>query len=114
MAAATTTVAGTAGAWRSVVGRALLPAGTLVEDGWTAEMAIPSRAFATPRTRTASRTAGVFQVQREIQSRNEAVVWAPVSRDVMGFLAQMGTIEGMQQLSMSRNLELLPTVTTIN
>ncbi|MFN7980661.1 MAG: DUF5916 domain-containing protein [Vicinamibacterales bacterium] len=89
-------------------------AGTLVEDGWTAEMAIPFKSLRYPAHKNGEPHRWGFQVQREIQSRNEAVVWAPVSRDVMGFLAQMGTIEGMQQLSMSRNLELLPTVTTIN
>ncbi|MEQ1731940.1 MAG: DUF5916 domain-containing protein, partial [Vicinamibacterales bacterium] len=54
-----------------------------------------------------------FQIQRDIQSKNESDVWAPISRDVLGFLTQMGTLDGMRQLSMSRNLELQPTVTAV-
>lgn len=89
-------------------------AGTLVDDGWTAEMAIPFKSLRYPARKDGEAHRWGFQVQREIQSRNEAVVWAPISRDVIGFLAQMGVIEGMQQLSTSRNLELLPTVTTVH
>jgi len=40
-------------------------------------------------------------------------VWAPVSRDIPGFLRQMGLLEGMSDLSVSRNLEVLPTFTAI-
>jgi hypothetical protein len=90
-----------------------LSAGTLVEDGWTAEMVIPFKSLRYPAHGDGSPHRWGFQVQREIQNRNESVVWAPVSRDVIGFLAQMGTIEGMQQLSTSRNLEFLPTVTAV-
>ena len=54
-----------------------------------------------------------FQVQREIQGKNETVVWAPISRDISGFLRQMGLLEGMSNLSTSRNLELLPSFTAV-
>jgi hypothetical protein len=86
-------------------------AGTLVEDGWTAEMAIPFKSLRYPAREANQPHRWGFQVLREIQSKNERAVWAPVSRDVLGFLSQMGTIEGMRQLSTSRNLELLPTAT---
>jgi hypothetical protein len=88
-------------------------AGTLVHDGWTAEMAIPFKSLRYPSRRPDEPHQWGFQVQREIQSKNERVVWAPVSRDVIGFLTQMGTLDGMRQLSTSRNLELLPTVTAV-
>ncbi|MEQ1909304.1 MAG: DUF5916 domain-containing protein, partial [Vicinamibacterales bacterium] len=89
-------------------------AGTLVEDGWTAEMAIPFKSLRYPARKDNEPHKWGFQVQREIQGKNEAVVWAPISRNVIGFLAQMGTIEGMRQLSTSRNLEFQPTVTGIS
>ena len=40
-------------------------------------------------------------------------MWAPVSRDVAGFLTQMGLLENLTNLSTSRNLEILPTFTAI-
>ena len=89
-------------------------AGRLVDDGWTAELAIPFKSLRYPAHRDGTPHRWGFQIQRDIQSKNESVVWAPVSRDVIGFLAQMGTIEGMQQLSTSRNLEFLPTATSVN
>lgn len=88
-------------------------AGARTEDGWTAEVAIPFKSLRYPAHKDGAPHTWGFQIAREIQGRNELVVWAPVSRDVLGFLAQMGTIEGMSQLSMSRNLEILPTVTTV-
>lgn len=89
-------------------------AGAIVEDGWTAEMVIPFKSLRYPAHKDGAPHRWGFQIQREIQNRNEAVDWSPVSRDVLGFLTQMGTIEGMNQLSLSRNLELLPTVTTVS
>jgi hypothetical protein len=89
-------------------------AGRLVEDGWTAEMAIPFKSLRYPaRARGESHRWG-FQIQRDIESKNESVVWAPVSRSVMGYLTQMGTLTGLQNLSTSRNLEILPTFTAIH
>jgi hypothetical protein len=87
-------------------------AGQLVEDGWTAEMVIPFKSLRYPARGGEAHRWG-FQVQREIQSKNETVVWAPISRDISGFLRQMGLLEGLSNLSTSRNLELLPSVTAI-
>jgi len=53
-----------------------------------------------------------FQIQRDIESKNESVVWA-VSRDIMGFIRQMGVLQGMTDLSTSRNFEIMPTFTAI-
>ena len=94
---------------------ALFHSGTeIVEDGYTAEMAIPFKSLRYPQ-----RAAGVehrwgFQIVREIKGKDqENVVWAPMSRDVRSFMEQMGVLEGMTDLSTSRNLELLPTFTAI-
>ncbi len=89
-------------------------AATIVDDGYVAEMAIPFKSIRYP-----SRDRGVphqwgFQIVREIKSKNqENDVWAPMSRDVSGFMRQMGVLEGMTDLSTSRNLEFLPTFTAI-
>ena len=88
-------------------------AGRIVPDGWTAEVAIP---FKSPRY--PGRAAGEphrwgLQIERNIESKNEAITWAPISSDVMGFITQMGVLEGMTDLSTNRNLEILPTFTAI-
>lgn len=88
-------------------------AGQLVEDGWTAEMVIPFKSLRYPARGGDEAHRWGFQIQREIQSKNETVVWAPISRDISGFLRQMGLLEGISNLSTSRNLELLPSVTAI-
>ena len=88
-------------------------AGRLVEDGFTAEMAIPFKSLRYPRRdgRTAHRWG--LQIARRIGGKDETVVWSPVSRGVAGFLPQMGVVEGMIDLSTSRNIEILPTFTAI-
>ena len=48
-----------------------------------------------------------------MQTKDETVVWTPVTRNVMGLLTQMGILGGMTGLSTSRNLEVLPTATAI-
>ena len=54
------------------------------------------------------------QIVREIRGKDdENAVWAPMSRDVQSFMAQMGVLEGMTDLSTSRNLEILPSFTAI-
>ena len=50
---------------------------------------------------------------RAIPGKTETDVWAPISRDIAGFLPQMGLLDGMTNLSTSRNLEFLPTFTGI-
>ena len=84
--------------------------GTLVDDGWTAEMAIPFKSLRYPSSDVHR---WGFQIARSIRGKNETVVWAPVSRDVSGFLPQMGLLDGLRDLSTSRNLEILPTFTAI-
>ena len=85
--------------------------GQVVADGWTAEMRIPFKSLRYP-----SRPAGVghrwgFQITRVIRDKSEAQSWSPISRGVAGQLTQFGTLEGLSDMSLSRNLELLPEVT---
>ena len=86
----------------------------IVEDGFTAEMAIPFKSLRYPsRARDVAHRWG-FQIVREVKGKDqENQVWAPMSRDESSFFAQMGVLEGMVNLSTSRNIEVLPTFTTI-
>ena len=88
-------------------------AGRIVEDGWTAEMAIPFKSLRYPSREPGAMHRWGFQIERDIESRNEAITWAPISSSVMGFSTQMGVLEGLTDLSTNRNLEFLPTVTVI-
>ncbi len=94
---------------------ALFHSGTeIVEDGYTAEMAIPFKSIRYPERPPGVEHRWGFQIVREIKGKNqENVVWAPMSRDVQSFMAQMGVLEGMTDLSTSRNLEILPSFTAI-
>jgi hypothetical protein len=87
--------------------------GRMVEDGWVAEMAIPFKSLRYPGRQAGEVHRWGFQIERTITGKDESVVWAPVSRNVMGMLRQMGVLEGMTNLSTSRNLEFLPTFTAI-
>ena len=98
-------------AWNSLFDAA----GSPVEDGWMAEMSVPFKSLRYPaRPRGEPHRWGI-QFERDIESKNEAVVWSPMSSDVMGgFVRQLGVLEGLTNLSTSRNLEFLPTATAIH
>ena len=86
----------------------------IVEDGFTAEMAIPFKSFRYPTPPKGEPHRWGFQIVREVKSKDrENQVWAPMSRDETSFFAQMGLLEGMRDLSSSKNLEILPTFTAI-
>jgi hypothetical protein len=86
----------------------------IVEDGFTAEMAIPFKSLRYPTPPRGEPHRWGFQIVREVKSKNEEnQVWAPMTRDQTSFFAQMGLIEGMTDLTTSRNIEILPTVTAI-
>ena len=87
----------------------------IVEDGYIAEMAIPFKSIRYPQRGRGVPHRWGFQIVREIKYKDEENdVWAPMSRDVAGFLTQMGVMEGMTDLSTSRNIEILPTFTAID
>ena len=86
--------------------------GAIVYDGWTAEMAIPFKSLRYPSRGDGAHRWG-FQITRTLQTKDETVVWSPVTRAVAGVLTQMGTLDGLRGLSVSRNLEILPTATAI-
>jgi hypothetical protein len=87
--------------------------GSLVEDGWVAEIAIPFKSLRYPIVSDGGSHRWGFQVLRSIISKDEEVVWSPVSRDVQGFLTQMGDLGGIRDLSTARNLEIQPELTAV-
>ena len=87
-------------------------AAEIVADGFVAEMAIPFKSLRYPRREPGAPHRWGLQIARIIGGRDEADVWSPTSRDIAGFLPQMGTLDGMTDLTRSHNLELLPTFTT--
>jgi TolB-like protein len=87
--------------------------GQIVDDGFTAELAIPFKSLRYPTRGTDTAHNWGFQIVRRIRDKDETVVWSPVSRDIAGFLPQMGVLSGMTGLSTSRNLEFQPTFTGV-
>lgn len=87
--------------------------GSLVEDGWVAEMAIPFKSLRYPAVADGQHHRWGLQVVRSIVSKFEEDVWSPVSRDVQGFLTQMGTVGGLRDLSTAKNLEVRPELTAV-
>jgi hypothetical protein len=86
----------------------------IVEDGYTAEMAIPFKSVRYPSQERDVPHRWGFQIVREVKNKErENQVWAPMSRGESSFFAQMGVLEGMVNLSTSRNIEVLPTFTAI-
>jgi Domain of unknown function (DUF5916)/Carbohydrate family 9 binding domain-like len=89
-------------------------AGSPSGDGWTAELAIPFKSLRYPARGKGEAHRWGLQIERDIEGKDESVVWSPLSRDVMSELGQMGTLEGMTNLSTNHNLEVQPTVTAVN
>src|SRR5215203_374350 len=88
-------------------------AGVLTDDGWSAEFAVPFKSLRYPARGTGEAHRWGLQIERDIEGKDENVVWSPISRDVMSELGQMGTLDGLMNLSTSRNLELMPTMTAV-
>ena len=85
--------------------------GRIVEDGWTAEMSIPFKSLRYPVAAAGGARRWGFQITRVIRGKSEALAWSPISRGVAGQLTQFGVLEGLEDLSRSRNLEILPELT---
>lgn len=88
-------------------------AAEIVDDGFTAEMAIPFKSIRYPRREAGAPHRWGLQIARLIVGKDEVALWSPVSRDIAGFMTQMGILDGMTDLSRSRNIEILPTFTAI-
>ena len=71
----------------------------MVEDGWTAEMAIPFKSLRYPALAGEGGRRWGFQITRVIRGKSEAQSWSPISRGVAGQLTQFGVLEGLSDLS---------------
>ena len=69
-------------------------------------MSIPFKSLRYPSRSTGQPHRWGFQIVRVIRGKGESVVWAPVSQSIAGQLTQMGVLEGLADLSTSRNLEI--------
>ena len=89
------------------------PAGQLVDDGWTAEMAIPIKSLRYPSREAGEAHRWGFQVRREITSKDERRSGRRSRATDANFLRRSASSTGMTNLSTQRNFELLPTFTAI-
>ncbi|MDX1439583.1 MAG: DUF5916 domain-containing protein, partial [Rubricoccaceae bacterium] len=78
----------------------------ILPDGYSVELRIP---FSQLRyTAGAGPTTWGIQYQRDIPANGESSFWAPISPEIQGYVSQMGTLEGLQDLSAPRRVEILP------
>jgi len=79
--------------------------GRLTEDGFIVWMAIPFRSLRFPSART--QTWGIA-LGRIIPRLNEQAFWPYITRRVAGFLQQLATLEGVEDISPGRNGQVIP------
>ncbi len=79
--------------------------GRLTEDGFIVWMAIPFRSLRFPATH--AQTWGIA-LGRAIPRLNEQSFWPYITRRVAGFLQQLATLEGMEDISPGRNWQFIP------
>src|SRR6266566_1235960 len=83
--------------------------GTLTDDGYTVEVAIP---FKSIRYDAGKGKLWGVHVLRQIKHVNgEQDSWMPISKDQSGLLSQEGHITGLEGISRERTLELIPSLT---
>lgn len=83
--------------------------GTLTEDGWTVEVAIPFKSLRYVAGK--DKLWGVHFWRRIKRFNNELDMWMPISRDISSWLAQEGHLAGLDGISTERTLELIPSLT---
>lgn len=77
------------------------------DKGYTVELSIPFKSLRFPHAN--AQTWGL-QIQRNIRRKNEEIYWHPRSRDINGFLSQIGKLHIEGELEKGRNLEIMPVV----
>jgi len=75
------------------------------EQGWTAEYRIP---FSQLRFPEASEHTFGFAIWRDIARHNERMSWPLYRRSRTGFVSQWGEVEGFNNITSPRRLEILP------
>lgn len=82
--------------------------GRLTEKGYVVWMAIP---FSSVRFRNASPQTWGIALSRSIVRKDETAYWPYVSRQIDGLLQQMGTLDGMENVSTGHNIQIIPYAT---
>lgn len=81
------------------------------DEGYSVELAIPFKSLRFPKART---QVWGFQIKRNIRRKNEEIYWHPRSRNINGFLIQVGRLQIDSALAQGRNLEVMPVLTGIH
>ncbi len=83
--------------------------GSIVEDGWVCEVAIP---FKSLRYEAGEGKLWGIHVWRNIDRFNDEIdSWMPISRDKVGLLNQAGKITGLEGIDTERQIEVIPSLT---
>jgi hypothetical protein len=79
--------------------------GRVIANGYVVWMAIPFRSL-----RFSDRPVQTWGIAlgRTIPRKNETAFWPHISRRGLGFIAQMGTLTGIERISPPRNVQLAP------
>jgi hypothetical protein len=83
--------------------------GTLTEDGYSVEVAIPFKSLRYRRGK--DKLWGLQVFRRTLRLNNEEDSWMPISRSNVSLLGQAGHLTGFEDLDTGRTLELIPSVT---
>lgn len=86
-------------------------AGQITPDGYRVEMAIPLKQLRFSPSDD-SQIWGVDFVRQFPRDRENRISNNPIDRDISCYLCQLRKLEGMSNLEASRNLEIIPTLTT--
>lgn len=86
-------------------------AGEITETGYTVEMAIPLKQLRFSPSE-GIQTWGINLVRNYPRDRSNRIANTPLDRDIACYLCQIGKAEGFADLEVSRNLEIIPTLTT--
>jgi hypothetical protein len=76
-------------------------------EGWVAEFRIP---FSQLRFSEAPEQIWGFNIERDIQRKNETVLWKPIPKDASGWVSEYGELAGINGIRPPRRLEVLPYV----
>jgi hypothetical protein len=79
--------------------------GRLTADGYVVRLAIPFRSL---RFRRGGDQTWGIALSRVIRRNNEEAYWPQLTKRVQGFVPQFGTLQGLRNISPSRNVEVLP------
>ncbi len=85
-------------------------AGRITEDGYVVELAIPFHQMRFPRT-AGAQIWGFDAIRFYPRSEFTRIALVPVDRNVECLICQMAKLNGFEEVSPGRNLEVVPTVT---